>query len=375
MIQHRTEIFTPRYEGERFKNHRFPLEFLEDLKILQEMTVETAKYVFREKNSDRERISRNFTTGVSFELESIEEGSTIPKIVLITTMVGLFPDQTVNYFAEASSRIIQAVQAANDGGDIHHFLPDHVLSYFNRFGKKLDSEDFIEFSPRGEKKAKFTRETRKTLILASSKANEYTEDILLRGMITAMDKHKNSFEIQRMNSQKIKGTYQPENLELLQHAFIKLEEKQKVLIKATGFFSRNGKLESIKEIEEVHLLEDFDVPARLEELSQLKQGWLDGEGTPPNIRGIEWLSKTFDENFNPTMPLPATFPTPDGGIQFEWSLDDWEASLKVDLQTHLATYEELELSSDSENAERLNLDMEDDWQRLNQLLLSKPQVA
>lgn len=73
MNQHRTEIFTPRYEGERFKDHRFPLEFLEDLKILQEMTVETAKYIFKEKNSNRERILRNFTAGVSFELESIEK--------------------------------------------------------------------------------------------------------------------------------------------------------------------------------------------------------------------------------------------------------------------------------------------------------------
>ncbi len=197
----------------------------------------------------------------------------------------------------------------------------------------------------------------------------------MRGMITAMDKHKNSFEIQGMNFQKIKGTYQPENLDLLQQAFINLEKRQKVLIKATGFYSRNGKLESINEIEEVNLLEDFDVPARLEELAFLKQGWFDGEGVPLGIQGIDWLSKTFDENFDPTMPLPATFPTPDGNIQFEWSLGDWEASLKVDLQTHLAAYEELDLSSDSDNVERLNLDIEDGWQRLNQLILSKLQVA
>ncbi len=338
------------------------------------MTVEMAKYIFKEKNSGRERTSRNFTSGISFELESIEEGSTIPKIVLMTSMVGLFPAQAVTYFEDASSRIIEAVQAANDGKDMHQFLPDHVLDYFNRFGKKLGNDDFIEFSPEKEKKAKFTKETRKMLILASTKANEYTEDVSVRGMITAMDKHKSSFEIQNINSQKVRGTYSPENLELLQHAFVNLEKKQKVLIKATGFFRRNGKLESLNEIEEVVLLEEFDVPARLEELAQLKQGWLDGEGAPLNASGIEWLARTFDENFDSILPLPATFPTPDGNIQFEWSLGNWEASLRVNLRTHLATFEELELSTAIDNEVSLDLNTEDDWRSLNQFIVSKHQM-
>ena len=109
MDPHIEQIYSPRYQGERFSQHRMPLDLLEDLETLQKMTIDMAKYLYLEKN-DKKRIPKNFTHGISFELDSLNEGSTIPKIVLVASMTGLFPQQNVEYFLEASRKIINVIE-------------------------------------------------------------------------------------------------------------------------------------------------------------------------------------------------------------------------------------------------------------------------
>ncbi len=78
-VNNKKEIFSPRYTGARFAQHAMPLELLEDLKVLQEMTLEMAKQIYLLENQDRQRVPKNFDSRIFFELQSINEGSTIPK--------------------------------------------------------------------------------------------------------------------------------------------------------------------------------------------------------------------------------------------------------------------------------------------------------
>ena len=41
----------------------------------------------------------------------------------------------------------------------------------------------------------------------------------------------------------------------------------------------------------------MDIPARLDEFRDLKDGWLEGEGVAPNLDGLDWLVATFDRHF------------------------------------------------------------------------------
>ena len=50
MENSKIEIFSPRFDGERFREHRLPLDLLEDLTALQEMTIEMAKFIYLEKH-------------------------------------------------------------------------------------------------------------------------------------------------------------------------------------------------------------------------------------------------------------------------------------------------------------------------------------
>ncbi|WP_298248404.1 hypothetical protein [uncultured Christiangramia sp.] len=367
-MNNKIEIFAPKFEGDRFTEHRLPLELLEDLTALQEMTIAMAKHLYLEKNQDRQRIPKNFTQGISFELESLEPGSTIPKIMLVFTMAGMFPHHNVSFFEEAKENIIKAVEAADNEGDINKYAPDSVLNYFNKFGKKLRQNESIEFNPHGSSKARFTKETRRKLILASSKSNEYTEEVKIRGTIFEMDQDKSTFQIQLVNNKKIESSYNDNNEETVKKAFNGYTSGQKVLIDGIGKFSKNSKLIRIESIEEINLIESTDTGYRLEELSLLKDGWLEGEGLSLDKNGIEWLSDKLDSNFNIEEIETYIFPTLDGNTQFEWSSDNWEVSLKVDLKERKGTLHKLNLRDDSDFEKSLDLNLEDSWVQLNKEL-------
>lgn len=66
------------------------------------MTIEMAKAIYLKENPGRKRVPRNFTTGISLELESIKPGSTIPKLVLSTASNGLLPQKKYSVFHRSS---------------------------------------------------------------------------------------------------------------------------------------------------------------------------------------------------------------------------------------------------------------------------------
>lgn len=367
-MNNKLEIFSPKFEGDRFSEHRLPLELLEDLTALQEMTIDMAKHIYLEQNKDRQRIPRNFTQGISFELESLEPGSTIPKVILVFTMAGMFPHQNVTFFEQARDRIIKAVEAAENEGDINKFAPDSVLNYFNKFGKKLRQNEVIEFNPEGENKAKFTKQTRRKLILASSKSNEYTEEIKLRGIIFEMDQDRSTFQIQLVNGKKIESSYDDNSEEAVKKAFNGYSAGQKVLINGIGKFSKNSKLIRLDATEEISLLDHTDPGYRLEELSLLKDGWFEGEGLSLDKQGLIWLSEKLDNNFNVEDIDTYIFPTLDGNAQLEWSTEIWEISLKINLQKKTGLLHKVNLNDDSDSEIILDLNKDNDWVQLNNKL-------
>lgn len=71
------------------------------------------------------------------------------------------------------------------------------------------------------------------------------------------------------------------------------------------------------------------VRRRLEELSRLQDGWLDGRGKALPFDGLEWCAGLF-ESLPPPLQ-PGLYPTAEGGVRAEWSFPGNEASLDVDI--------------------------------------------
>lgn len=114
-----------------------------------------------------------------------------------------------------------------------------------------------------------------------------------------------------------------------------------------------------------------DVPARLDELRGMRDGWLDGSGLAPKSAGLDWLSDAFERHYPDDMPLPYTYPTFKGGISMEWSAENNAVILEIDIDAHSAEWLWFDRESDRESERTLNMDDIADWQWLGSELRSK----
>ena len=361
------EFLRPRLCGTRFEGAAIPLEVLRDLAVLEEMVIEVAKWRFLQEHPDRQRSPRGFTDGIEMKLTSVEDGSAVPVISLVMASANLpgvpLPNQA--YFEQAREAIVCAIDAADRNQSVVNHLPEESLSYFDRMGRSLRDGEAIEFAtPSHTTPARLTRETRRRLVLASSRVRELTEEVALRGAIPEADQDDMTFELQLIDGQKVTGPMPDQHLDTILEAFNGYRSGARVLLQGIGRYSRQNRLLGLESVEHISLLDPLDITARLEELRGLRNGWLDGRGLAPDHEGLAWLAARFDRHFPEELPLPHLYPTEEGGVQAEWSLAPGEASLEVDLGSHQGEWHSLDLDTDDESSEALNLDDDEAWTRL-----------
>lgn len=371
------DFLAPTLTGKRFDDHSIPLELLEDFAAFEQLLVEMAKVVYLEKNESRQRVPRGFEDSVSLKLYDIGEGSAIPKIALIyalatakvaTPTLELFPEANYTYFEEARDRIFKGIDAANVGEKITDFIPENLLGFFNKIGKRLKDDEAINFNPTSPKNLKLDRATRKKLVLASSSTKQFTEETTIIALIPEADKSKQTFTLLVNGIQRINADLPESHYNTILKAFNDYENNCKVSVKGIGRFNQLDKLEGFESIEQISIIDPLDVIYRLEEISLLKDGWLNDEGLAPKKDQLDWFSNMFEGNFDKNLPLPFIFPTPDGGIQVEWSLNDYEISLTINFESKIGSYHELQFSNDSETEEQFTLDDPESWATLNSKL-------
>lgn len=111
----------------------------------------------------------------------------------------------------------------------------------------------------------------------------------------------------------------------------------------------------------------MDIKKRILELSELKDGWLDGEGYHIREEGITWALCFLDKL---TIPPPCLYPTPEGGIQAEWSKSEWEIEMNFDFHSKHAHFWALNMETNEEIEESHFIDKEDFINRLQKFYLS-----
>ncbi|RQM93016.1 hypothetical protein [Aeromonas dhakensis] len=360
------EFLTPRMVGERFAEHAIPLELLKDLAVLEEMIIEVAKWCYLQDHPDRKRSPKGFTDGVALKLSGIGEGSAVPQLSLVVEQTQLFPPQAQTYFEQARTHLIRAIDAAEHDEPITPHLPDALLAYFDRFGRSLRDGETIEFAPQAaDRKARLTKATRRKLVLASSQVQELTEEVTLRGSIPEADQGKMTFELQVINGPRVVAPVAGQYLSTVMEAFNGYKQGAHVLLQGIGRYNRYDRLQSLETVEHLSLLEVNDIAARLEELKTLRHGWLDGKkGFAPDKAGLDWLAVSFQRYYPDELTLPYLYPTAEGGVQAEWSLNGWEISLEVDLGRHQGQWHALDMTNELEQEKTLNLNDPVDWQWL-----------
>ena len=110
----------------------------------------------------------------------------------------------------------------------------------------------------------------------------------------------------------------------------------------------------------------LDVARQVDSLLALDDGWLDGDGRAPGRPGLRWLLGAFGDHFPEDAPVPYLYPTPEGGVQAEWTLGEAEVSLEIALGRRRGIFA---VDRDDESEEReLDLGTPEAWNWLGDRL-------
>lgn len=191
-----------------------------------------------------------------------------------------------------------------------------------------------------------------------------TEETTVRGTIPEADRANMTFEVQVAFGPRVKVPLAPQHEDIVLEAFNGYRDGSRVAVHGIGRFSSRENMQSFESVDSVTLLDPLDVPARLDEFLALKDGWLEGHGRAPSPVGLAWLSESFEQYFPIDLPLPHLYPTEDGGIQAEWSLAPYEASMDIDLLARTGEWYCLDLESDRDESFRVSLADASGWEQV-----------
>jgi hypothetical protein len=363
--------FKPELLGARFADHEVPLEVLKDFAAFEEMLIEVAKREYLAAHPGRARIPRGFTKGVEVRLAAIEEGSAILSLVLAG--LSLTNDASV-YMTRAHDKIVSTI-ANVERGELPE-LPPELLRYFDRFGRSLLDGESIRFQRTDGEKISLTPEGREKLLRASE-AEEWTEEKLIKGRVSGADVADAYFVLKLTDGTKLKAPLEQQHRATVLDAMGQYEKNRIVAVKGIVRIDRNGHPKSVDSVEHMTILDPLDIETRLEELAALKDRWLNGKGVALDETGLKALSERFEENFSSDLPLPYLYPTPEGAILAEWTLEPWAVSLEITIPSQTAQYQALNLASDESTDLELDLSDVGGWTTLNQALkdLNSPTIA
>lgn len=335
----RAFFLVPRFIGPRFERHSIPLELLKDLAAFEELLIDVAKWKRKQAEQGRQRVPRGFTDGVRLELAAVEEGSARASLVLVMPALSalLFESDHRNYFEQARDAIVMAIEAAeqNEPERVLQLIPPESLRHFkNNIGKHLRDGESIGFpKAAGDGEAVLDKQTRQRLVFASSDEQYITEEAILRGAVYEADHINKTFKLRLADGSTVTGETDSSHWPTIAEAWSGFDGGRKVRIDGVVRQLRNNRLDRIESVEHATILDPLDIDARLDELDQIEDGWLDGHGKRPPTEGLSWLSTSFAEHHALDLALPYLYPTEGGGVQAEWPLQGGEASLEIDLIT------------------------------------------
>ena len=193
-----------------------------------------------------------------------------------------------------------------------------------------------------------------------------SKKIAIRGEITELDHAGMTFKLQPIHGpNKISGPIPEQCYATFLKALNGHKNATRVLIEGVvdgaGKRYRQGDLFGMESVERVTILHPLDVPARLDELRGMQDGWLESDGKAPPHSGLDWLSDKFQRLYPDDIPLPYTYPTFDGGVQCEWSIGRFCIEIEIDLHTRKGDWIRFERRADFYEEETINLDAPVAW--------------
>lgn len=329
-IESRT--FQLRYVGARFNGARLPTNVLPDLGAFRDLLVAYAKDRWRTQHADRKRLPRGFDQSISFDLIQIEEGSAMPKLdwsrIQAQAALPGFEDEISEIVENSFLDVVKLFGDAEEQKFPEALSSEHIRA-LNKFGSGLKDNEQIEFVGKYNKSGNviyLNNHVRKELIthVRETYQQRYEGVGLLRGLhldgqvsVDTTEYGEIRFNIDSERARELKD-------------FLECAVQYDLIIELDHQDNYRGVIE-------VHDLEVIDpnianyITASIERInyiSTLEPGWFDGEGLKISDLAIK-NAKSFINRRRWISEEMLIFPTPEGGINFEFDSGAWDYTVEV----------------------------------------------
>jgi hypothetical protein len=339
-----------RFAGGRFDSHTIPFDVLPDLSAYRDLIVEIAKYLFRVRNPDRQRVPKGFVESFQLGLSQVIQGNSATALARRIESSDEYAQAELAFphreFEDARDLIDRVIAAANDEQELPSDFPKELVGRFNRFGQSLRTGEFAEISYSNSAAARYDGKTRKRIVLSANSTYEnpldqkFTLDggALSSNLVHVLDTEGNRFD------------FRVDSNEECERAIA--NRRHQVRLVGVGQFDRHDRLSKIITCNELIYTDDEPRQSfedRLDEIAQTPSGWY-SEGNPaPNSNAIakmrNFVKLVTDEA---SVPVPYIYPLPNGGITAEWTIGDWQVSANVDVSNFAIELHALNVDTDQE---------------------------
>lgn len=354
-IQDNGDFVRVRFAGGRFDSHTIPFDVLPDLAAYRDLVVEVAKHLFRERNSDRQRVPKGFEESFQLGLSQVIQGNSA---TALAQRLETLEDQPANAaqagfgfprygeFDDARDLLDRVIAAANDGQPLPQEFPRELVGKFNRFGQSLRAGEHAELSHGRTAPVRYDSETRKRIVLSANATYENALD--QKFMLTGGDLHSRIVHL--IDEDGVRFDFTVDTVEECEKAIAR--RRHQVRVVGIGLFDRHDRLTRIIKPKELIYTDDEPqqpLEGRLAEIARTPAGWYSGDNPAPNTGAIARMSELIALiTTEAGVPMPYVYPLPDGSITGEWTRGDWEISATVTLPELAIELHALDVETDEE---------------------------
>lgn len=323
------KTFKLRYVGSRFTGARMPLNVLSDLPAFRDLLVSFARDEWKERHPERKRVPKGFDASLTLDLTQIEDGSALPNLVWSRdvaqqTLPG-FEDELAEIVEEAYVDIVQLFKGAANGQAAPELSPDKLRA-LDKFGAGLLPNERIELTPiTGGNVVYLDLERRKRLITSVRE----TYNVRLTGVGTLASNSVYGHVIIRTDNGDISVPIDPEEIKQNFDGSLDQTVQYDIMVE----MDRSEHIRNVVDVFDVAVV-DASLEAamtrsyeRLVELSQLKTGWLDGEGDAIDETALH-LARQFISKRALLAGAMRIYPNESAGILIELVTGGWDMSLE-----------------------------------------------
>lgn len=345
--------FVPiKFEGGRYDERiGLPIFAMAELQRYAKLVSEVAHALYLEQNPKRTRAPRGFAEALDLRLTRVDQGSVVP-VLERTTPEATLALHTGVYDA-ARDLINETFREIDESGRIPESFPPEAIRTMAQFGRSLRDDEHIVLGHFDHTRAVVSRRIREQLGELANLDTIEIEKVLIGRINGLRSDPSHGFDLTLAGPEKrrVEGTFtDPETYTLLAEY---LDYGRRAALCSVSVLAQqrtNGDFD----ITDVLLVESAlprDWSARVVELANLRDGWLERATPAPSPEVIDTIELILARCVDHGVPRPLLFPSGDGGVQAEWR--EQSATVEVEI-FNSRTAEAVSLDADGDVSHERN---------------------